>query len=232
MAELGRKTKRYPSDLTDEESSRIEPLLPKPSRRAGGPRSTLREVLNAIRYVARNAGGWRMLPVHFGPWQTVYWWFLRFVRRLPFRTIHDVALMRARRRAAAGRAPADHRAAAPRARSGHRSRRCRSACCPGHSSHNRSSMRNARFSRRLPRTAAASSPGSFTALQIARRFVFARASPISGIQSASRAAPRRRASSWYAPPLRRAKAPAAPSIRELGNACILRLAFLADGANG
>jgi transposase len=34
-----------------------------------------------------------MLPVHFGPWQTVYWWFRRFVRRLLFRTIHDVALM-------------------------------------------------------------------------------------------------------------------------------------------
>jgi transposase len=33
-----------------------------------------------------------MLPVHFGPWQTVYWWFRRFVRRLLFRTIHDVAL--------------------------------------------------------------------------------------------------------------------------------------------
>jgi putative transposase len=28
MAELGRKTKRYPSDLTDEAWARIEPLLP------------------------------------------------------------------------------------------------------------------------------------------------------------------------------------------------------------
>jgi hypothetical protein len=27
MAELGRKTKRYPSDLTDEEWARVEPLL-------------------------------------------------------------------------------------------------------------------------------------------------------------------------------------------------------------
>ena len=35
-------------------------------------------------------GGWRMLPNDFGPWQTVYWWFRRFVRRLLFRTIHDV----------------------------------------------------------------------------------------------------------------------------------------------
>jgi transposase len=34
-----------------------------------------------------------MLPVHVGPWQTICWWFRRFVRRLLFRTIHDVALM-------------------------------------------------------------------------------------------------------------------------------------------
>lgn len=34
-----------------------------------------------------------MLPVHSGPWQTIYWWFRRLVRRLLFRTIHDVALM-------------------------------------------------------------------------------------------------------------------------------------------
>ena len=34
-----------------------------------------------------------MMPVHFGPWQTVYWWFRRFVRRLLFQTLHDVALM-------------------------------------------------------------------------------------------------------------------------------------------
>ena len=39
-----------------------------------------------------------MLPNDFPPWQTVYWWFRRFVRRLLFRTIHDVALMLDRER--------------------------------------------------------------------------------------------------------------------------------------
>ena len=34
-----------------------------------------------------------MLPNDFPPWQTVYWWFRRFVRRFMFQTIHDVALM-------------------------------------------------------------------------------------------------------------------------------------------
>jgi hypothetical protein len=37
--------------------------------------------------------GWRMLPVHFGAWQTVYAWFRELARRFLFQTIHDVALM-------------------------------------------------------------------------------------------------------------------------------------------
>ena len=39
------------------------------------PAVDFREILNAIRYTARSAGGWRILPSEFGPWQTVYWWF-------------------------------------------------------------------------------------------------------------------------------------------------------------
>lgn len=53
----------------------------------------MREILNAIRYLVRSGCGWRMLPDSFPPWETVYWWFRRFVRRLLFRTIHDLALM-------------------------------------------------------------------------------------------------------------------------------------------
>ncbi len=93
------RRRRYPTDLTDEEWERSRPLLPKPARRGRKPGVDLREILNAIRYLARAGCGWRMLPVHFGPWQTVYWWFRRFVRRLLFRTVHDVALMLDRERA-------------------------------------------------------------------------------------------------------------------------------------
>lgn len=90
---------RYPTDLSDEEWDRIRPLLPHPAGRGRPFKVDLREVLNALRYLARAGCGWRMLPVHFGPWQTIYWWFRRFVRRLLFRTIHDVALMLDRERA-------------------------------------------------------------------------------------------------------------------------------------
>lgn len=53
----------------------------------------MREVLNAIRYLVRSGCAWTMLPIHFPPWQTVYWWFRRLARRLMFRTVHDIALM-------------------------------------------------------------------------------------------------------------------------------------------
>ena len=39
-----------------------------------------------------------MLPIHFGPWQTVYGWFRELARRFLFQTIHDVELMLDRER--------------------------------------------------------------------------------------------------------------------------------------
>ena len=99
MVKIERKTKRYPSDLTDEEWSAIEPLLPGAARKGRKRKVDLREILNAIRYMVRSGVEWRMIPVHFAPWQTVYWWFRRFVRLLLFRTIHDVVLMIDRQRA-------------------------------------------------------------------------------------------------------------------------------------
>ncbi len=93
MAKIARKTKRYPSDLTDEEWERIAPLMPRPGR-LGRPREVdFREVINAVRYLVRSGCGWRMLPVHFGCWQTVYGWFRELARRFLFQTIHDVELM-------------------------------------------------------------------------------------------------------------------------------------------
>ncbi|MBO1358514.1 transposase, partial [Acetobacter sacchari] len=47
MARITRKTRRYPSDMTDEEWERIAPLMPSPGRR-GRPREVaFREVINA-----------------------------------------------------------------------------------------------------------------------------------------------------------------------------------------
>jgi len=71
--------KRYPTDLTEEEWQRIAPLLPKAERGGCNPGDEMREILNVIRYMTRSGGGLRTLPKDFPPWQTVYWWFRRFV---------------------------------------------------------------------------------------------------------------------------------------------------------
>jgi len=82
MARIEKTTKRYPSDLTDAEWGEVAPLLPPPARKGRKRSVDLREILNAIRYMVRSGCEWRMLPAHFPPWQTVYWWFRRFVRLL------------------------------------------------------------------------------------------------------------------------------------------------------
>ena len=71
MAEIEKKTKRYRADLTDEEGARIEPFLPGAAKSGRPARTDLREVLNAIRYLARSGGGWRMLPKDFRLSQTI-----------------------------------------------------------------------------------------------------------------------------------------------------------------
>src|ERR1700678_3427424 len=106
MTRIAKKTKRYPSDLTDEEWERIALLMPIPGRR-GRPREVdFREVVNAVRYLVRSGCGWRMLPVHFGPWQTVYGWFRELARRFLFQTTPEVALRVGGGRPATGGSPA------------------------------------------------------------------------------------------------------------------------------
>src|SRR5436309_316715 len=55
----------YPSDVKDAEWDVISPLLPK-AKTGGRPQTTfLRKVVNAIFYVSRGGGAWRMLPKDF-----------------------------------------------------------------------------------------------------------------------------------------------------------------------
>lgn len=68
-------------------------LLPGPAG-TGRPRKTeFRAVINALRYLVPTGCEWRMLPNDFPPYRTVYYWFRRLMRRLLFKTIHDLALM-------------------------------------------------------------------------------------------------------------------------------------------
>lgn len=73
MVDFETRARRYPTHLTDEEWALIVPFLPQVSDRCRKPATDLRDILDAIRYLAPTGGGWRMLPNDFPPRQTVYW---------------------------------------------------------------------------------------------------------------------------------------------------------------
>ena len=66
---------RYASDLTDDEWAFIAPTLP-PSKPTGRPRTTpMRDVFDAILYIASAGCAWRMLPNDFPAVSTVRYYF-------------------------------------------------------------------------------------------------------------------------------------------------------------
>jgi transposase len=77
-AQHRRKTKRYPSDLTDAEWKIVRPLLPGRNR-LGRPRKVeLLRVWNAIQYLAAAGCAWSLLPSDFPPVSTVRYYFYRW----------------------------------------------------------------------------------------------------------------------------------------------------------
>ena len=70
-----RQCGRYASDVTDQEWELIASILP-PPKTTGRPRSTaMRDVVDAILYIASTGCAWRMLPNDFPPVSTVRYYF-------------------------------------------------------------------------------------------------------------------------------------------------------------
>src|SRR5262245_43689049 len=92
------RTNHYPSDLTDAQWARIEPLLlPEPG--GGRPRKTdPRDVFDAILYITRTGCQWRYLPIDFPPKSTVWRYFDRWRRDGTLDRIHDQFRRRVRAR--------------------------------------------------------------------------------------------------------------------------------------
>jgi transposase len=87
------REERYPSDLTDAEWAIIGPMIP-PAKRGGRPRNTdMREVMNAVRYVARTGCQWRQLPKCFPPRSTVYNYFWEWTRYGVLDRMHHALLV-------------------------------------------------------------------------------------------------------------------------------------------
>ncbi|MGF7136058.1 transposase [Paraburkholderia sp. EB58] len=64
--------KPYPTDVSDEEWSFAAPYLTLMTEDAPQRRYELREMFNALRWMARAGAAWRMLPTNFPPWELVY----------------------------------------------------------------------------------------------------------------------------------------------------------------
>ena len=94
--EHSREGLRYPSDMTDREWLLTAPFIP--SAKSGGrPRTTdMREVVNALLYVASSGGAWRMLPKCFPPVSTVRRYFYAWRNAGLFETINMVLVMNLR----------------------------------------------------------------------------------------------------------------------------------------
>jgi putative transposase len=106
MLKKDRSRKAYPSDLTDEQWTIVEPLLPpaKQRPRGGRPRAVdMREVLNTLFYLNRSGCQWDMLPHDLLPKSTVYDYFARWRDDGTWAKL--VKALRERTRVEAGREP-------------------------------------------------------------------------------------------------------------------------------
>lgn len=63
--------------LTDDQWTRLEPLLPPQRSATGRPSKDHRTVLNGILWILRTDAPWRDLPEQYGNWKTVYSRFRR-----------------------------------------------------------------------------------------------------------------------------------------------------------
>lgn len=91
----------YPSDVSDDEWQFVVPYLTLMRLDAPQRDHDLRDVFDALRWMARAGAGWRLLPHDFPPWPAVYQQTQRWLRAEVFETIaHDLRILL---RLAAGR---------------------------------------------------------------------------------------------------------------------------------
>src|SRR5262245_57165030 len=61
----------YTTDLSDAEWACLAPHVPAPKLGGRPPKHSRRELLNAMFYLIRSGGAWRLLPNDLPPWRTV-----------------------------------------------------------------------------------------------------------------------------------------------------------------
>ncbi|MFD5430172.1 IS5 family transposase [Streptomyces sp. NPDC127084] len=79
-------------DLTDDEWTVFEPLLPLGER---GPIPDLRRLVYGVMWRFRTGGPWRDMPERYGPWSTVYGRFHLWARSGVFQTLMEAVIAEA-----------------------------------------------------------------------------------------------------------------------------------------
>jgi transposase len=88
---MNEKRKSYPSDVSDEEWSFCVNYLTLMTEDSPQRDYPLREVFNALRYLVRTGGAWRMLPHDLPPWSVVYQQTQRWIKAGCFEDMaHDL----------------------------------------------------------------------------------------------------------------------------------------------
>lgn len=91
-----RRHLRYASDSTDEEWALIAPFMPAPNK-VGRPRKwRMREIWDAIQYIATAGCQWALLPKDFPPFTTVQHYFYRLRDSGMLDIINEMLVMSAR----------------------------------------------------------------------------------------------------------------------------------------
>jgi len=90
---------RYPSDLTDDEWSVLQPLIP-PAKRGGGKRKVdIREVVNGVMYLLSGGIQWRAIPKDLPPRSTVNGYYKRWEHDGTLQRIHHALYQACREQA-------------------------------------------------------------------------------------------------------------------------------------
>jgi transposase len=86
--------KPYPSDVSDDEWAFVAPYLTLMSEEAPQRTHELRDVFNALRWIARAGAPWRMMPNDLPPWEAVYQQTQRWLKARVFEAIvHDLRML-------------------------------------------------------------------------------------------------------------------------------------------
>jgi putative transposase len=87
----------YETDLSDAQWELLRPQVEKPASHGGTHRKhPLREIVNALLYVAKTGCQWRMLPHDFPPWEAVYDHYRRWKQDGTLDRVHDALRIQVR----------------------------------------------------------------------------------------------------------------------------------------